>query len=262
MRVVKITNNGEWIGALKVWVGGTNSGGAIGVGLNKDGRLWVTARECLKEFTVMERMLSEGPDLNCYDQRGYYPNEILYFTNYYHRFQINKSNNLYFIAIKGKMPQGLYIINKEGKIISKYILNDMGLNDIATDSAGNSYVAFIKHTISGKSSGGIVKLNENAEPVKWLYLDDVRERHINIAIDGNDKVYLSLKDFFNVYDSDLNLIESNDFKNLTLGEIGIISIDVDKEGDYLYAIDSQYNRIIKYDLKDRRLFAKQKSNVH
>lgn len=255
MRLVKITNNGEWIIDSKIWVRGSNSGGNIGVGLTKDGRLWVTARECLKEFITIERTYLQTTDLNCSNPK----NENLYSTNYYHRFHIDKNNNLHLITIEGKLPAGLYIIDKDGNVISKYIPTDkdMRLNDVVTNSAGNSYVTFtvFNYTISNKRSGGIAKFDKYAEPVKWLYLDNIRERFINIAIDKNEKVYLSLKDSFNVYDSDLNLMNSIDLKHPELGELEIIAIDVDKEGKYLYVIDSEYQRIIKYDLINRKLAA-------
>lgn len=264
MRIVKLRDNGEWVTDFKVWIKGSNSGGAIALALTGEGKLWVMAGECLKEYTNIQLSLYER-DILCQSRN-------LYFSNFRHRFKVNKSNNIYVVAIPGTydaqvFPNGFYIISKDSELLSKYIPKDIGFVDVAIDSEDNSYIVFRAVSFQNKPSVGIVKFNGNAEPVKRLYVEDIKaedigEGFLNITINDNKKIlYLSFKDFFNIYDTDLNLIESIDMKNPALDEIGITAITIDKDGNYLYAIDSQYNRIIKYDLKNRRLVVKQKPNI-
>lgn len=253
-RLIRLTHNGSWVDSYNMEVRGVASGGGdIALALIKDGILWATFSNCIVQYANGQQSMSIS-DVNC--KKG----SNLNHTELYHRVQVDKNNDLHFITTAGKLPPGFYIIDREGSSKSNYVPDDRNIRfmDVALDNNYNSYATFNKFNeyIRSKESGGILKLNRYSVPIKWAFLENVQERYINIAVDGNNKIYVSLKDTLKIFDSDLNLLSSIDLKDIAIGEIGITAIAVSKDATRIYVIDSIYNRILAYDLKNKRWVSK------
>lgn len=255
------TLNGDWVRDMDVCNSG--SGYPITIETMLNGELWAATDGHLVKYQVNSGAYIGYEQSDCLGAK-------LKFSKYDTRFKVDNEGFFRYVNIKrndyayASTRNGFFVADKEGTIQNEYKPENELFRDVVTDAEDYSYVTFIDYEI-GKRGGisqkgiGILKINKNAELEKKILLNvvnDVHARSVNIAIDNKDRLYLAYNSTINVYDKELNYIETIQIKTSAIGEVAISGIISDSDGEYLYMIEAKYNRIIKYDLKNKRLVEK------
>lgn len=263
-KVLHLSTNGRLEKMQNFVRGGLISRGVIAIALKEEDRLWAVNSDCLKEFSSNKDGDYGGMEVHCFHTKGDFPFRL-------RRFKLNKDGGIYATI---DSPHGytadarpFLVLDVDGKVL--YRNEEELFYDVALDVDGNAYVTFDRHryNTADVSGMGVKKFNKKYEMVKGLEFKDpvVRgkdanvnlwDRNLFIAADGNGIVYLFLRNTIYRYDKDLNYIDSMEMKSPLLGKMDIVAVAVDVEGNFLYALDNQYQRILKYDLRNKKLARK------
>lgn len=188
-----------------------------------------------------------GEQLNFLQGLDFSSNDGLYF--------IVRNFNLFNTAYRNKFS----IINFEKNLNCSYNYNDEKIYDVDA----NNY-KFYTICISSKNNFYVTDVFIDKFDNKCMLLsrNKIENKYVPTCfVVGDNEVIVSDRYNLYFYDKDYNLKYTENFdtgfgrpgnnKNSYLGAMDISNIKADKGWNYLYIIDSKYERILKYNIKTR-----------
>jgi HEAT repeat protein len=269
-RIQKITKEGELlkIGG-EIYFQITSNFKPIDIEFDKEGNLYAFAPRESQKINLTERYKKEALERSPIQYYGIPFKTPLFLRN-------QKKPKFADIYVKAEIVKNdsLFIMIPESKEIESY---DLDWNkrceysvekdyfkfiDIASDLNGYIYLLYSnqeKDGIAYRHQNGILKLDQNCNPVSnnILDLDSTQLKSLEPASNGN--MIIAAKDRFYIYNRNYQLLSTENLMDKELGEIDIHRIKIDRQSEHLYLIDKKYNRILKYNLKNKELVNRKES---